>query len=74
MVISNQRGAVVEELVLLRLADACAVIYEISQHRFMKRSTSIHRAGDAWLPRPNRRFIRVMRSLGEKALRATANR
>jgi hypothetical protein len=70
LVISNQREAVVEELVLLGLADACAIVYEISQHRFMKKSTSVRRAGDAWIPRPNRPFIRVMRSFAKKAFRA----
>jgi hypothetical protein len=69
-IVANQRRAVRHELVLIQLADACAIVYEISQRRFMRKLESVRRVGDSWALRPKRPIVRVHRLLVKRVERA----
>jgi hypothetical protein len=68
---ADWKSAASHELVLLKLADSAAIVYEMSQHRFMRTFDHIRRRGSRWILRRRRPIVRVHRRL--KALASSEN-
>ena len=67
LIIANYAAALTEELVLIELADVCAMVFEITQHRFMKGLEAVKRDREQWLPKTERAIVQTQQILEEKA-------